>query len=219
MAITSEADARILIDNQLRAAGWDPADKSQVRTEVPVTAFPGVAVTGTGLEFPRTADGAAELPGRSDYVLYDQNGRPLAVVEAKKNAINPYVAKQQALPYAKQISAPFIFLANGELIYFWDYQNEDAHVVDSFYSRRDLERIVQMRVDRKPLATIAIPETFVRQGETRTLRPYQSEAMQAMDHAVELGLPFTQCPRCRCISAPCNRAGRTSTLPIRRRNA
>lgn len=188
MADTSEADARILIDDQLRAADWDPADKSQVRTEVPVAGFSGVAAAGHGPEFPRTSDDAnASLPGRSDYVLYDQNGRPLAVVEAKKNAINPYVAKQQALPYAKRISAPFIFLANGDLIYFWDYQNEDAYVVDSFYSRRDLERIVQMRADRKPLATIPIPETFIRQGETRTLRPYQAEAMQAMDHAVELG--------------------------------
>lgn len=187
MADSSEADARILIDDQLRAAGWDPADKSQVRTEVPVTAFGGVAASGTGTEFPRTADTPAPRIGRSDYVLYDQRGRPLAVVEAKKNAINPYVAKQQALPYARQVGAPFIFLANGELIYFWDYGNDDAHIVDSFYSRRDLERIVQMREDRKPLATIPIPETYTRQGETRVLRPYQTEAMQALDHAMELG--------------------------------
>ena len=64
--------------------------------------------------------------GRADYVLYDQRGRPLAVIEAKRNAINPYVAKQQALPYAKALGAPFIFLTNGELTYFWDYQNDDA---------------------------------------------------------------------------------------------
>lgn len=188
MAYTSEADARILIDDQLRVAGWDPVDKSQVRTEVVVAGYGSVAAAGNGAAFARTSDeDDRPLPGRSDYVLLDQRGRPLAVVEAKKQAINPYVAKQQALPYAKQIGAPFIFLANGELIYFWDYQNEDAHVVDSFYSRRDLERIVQMRADRKPLATIAIPEIYTRQGETRMLRPYQTEAMQAMDHAVELG--------------------------------
>ena len=44
--------------------------------------------------------------GRADYVLYGQNGRPLAVIEAKKNSINPYVAKQQALPYARALGAP-----------------------------------------------------------------------------------------------------------------
>jgi len=185
---TKESDARILIDGQLRAAGWDPADKSQVRTEVHVTSYPGMSEADQGSDPPRTADMDDEPSrGRSDYVLLDQRGRPLAVVEAKRQAINPYVAKQQALPYAKQIGAPFIFLANGELIYLWDYQNDDARIVDSFFSRRDLERLMQMREDREPLATVPIPETYTRQGETRALRPYQQEAMQALDHAVELG--------------------------------
>ena len=130
---------------------------------------------------------AGSRSGRADYVLYDQRGRPLAVIEAKKNAINPYVAKQQALPYAKALGAPFIFLTNGELTYFWDYQNDDARPIAGFFSRRDLERMVEMRGTRKALATIAIPEHYVRQGETRTVRPYQAEAMRALDHAFELG--------------------------------
>lgn len=176
---TSEADARIVIDDLLRAAGWDPADKSQVRTEVVVKApATGGATEGVSTE----ADG-----GRVDYVLYSQGGRALAIIEAKKQAIHPYVAKQQALPYAKQLEAPFIFLTNGELIYFWDYQNDDARVVDSFFSRRDLERLVEMRSTRKPLATIPIPEHYIRQGETRTVRPYQQEAMRSLDRAIELG--------------------------------
>ena len=124
---------------------------------------------------------------RADYVLYDQRGRPLAVIEAKKNAINPYVAKQQALPYAKALGAPFIFLTNGELTYFWDYQNDDARPITGFHSRRDLERLVEMRTSRNPLATVKIPEHYIRQGETRTVRPYQANAMRALDHAFELG--------------------------------
>ena len=129
----------------------------------------------------------AATSGRADYVLYDGRGRPLAVIEAKRNAIHPYVAKQQALPYAKALGAPFIFLTNGELTYFWDYQNDDARAIADFFSRRDLERMVEMRTSRKPLATIEIPEHYVRQGETRTVRPYQAEAMRALDHALELG--------------------------------
>src|SRR5688572_14598031 len=164
MMATRESDARILIDDQLRQAGWDPVDKSQVLTEQSVS---------TG--------------GRADYVLLDQNGRPLAVVEAKRSAIHPYVAKQQALPYAKRIGAPFIFLTNGELIYFWDYTNDDARLVNSFYSRRDLERLVYMRQERKPLATIAVPDYYLRQGEQRQVRPYQQDAMKALDQAIELG--------------------------------
>ena len=186
-AQSKETDARILIDDQLRAAGWNPADKSQVLTEVKVASGHIVAEPGAQPTVLTTADGDAIPTGRADYVLLDQRGRPLAIIEAKKQAIQPYVAKQQALPYAKQIGAPFIFLTNGELIYFWDYQNDDARIVNSFFSRRDLERLVHMRTERKPLATVPIPDTYLRQGETRSLRPYQKDAMQALDRTVELG--------------------------------
>jgi type I restriction enzyme R subunit len=161
---TTEADARIVIDDLIRQAGWDPSDKSQVLTEH-----------------------ALSEGGRVDYLLLSRSGRPLAIIEAKRTAIEPYTAKQQALPYAKKIGSPFIFLTNGELIYFWDYGNDDARIVNSFFSRRDLERLVEMRTTRKPLATIEIPEYYLRQGETRQVRPYQRETMQALDHAVELG--------------------------------
>ncbi len=186
-AETTEADARILIDDQLRVAGWNPADKSQVLTELKVSGGLRVAEPGLTSAVLSTADGDSIPTGRADYVLLDQRGRPLAIIEAKKQAIQPYTAKQQALPYAKQIGAPFIFLTNGELIYFWDYQNDDARIVNSFFSRRDLERLVHMRAERKPLATVPIPDTYLRQGETRCLRPYQKEAMQALDRTVELG--------------------------------
>lgn len=188
---STEADARIVIDDLLRQAGWDPADKSQVLTEVSIrdsswTIAEPVALYGY-TPSRKTEDGDEVPTGRADYVLMDRRGRPLAIVEAKRSAIEPYTAKQQALPYAKKIGSPFIFLTNGELIYFWDYGNDDARIVNSFFSRRDLERLVEMRATRKPLATIEIPTFYLRQGETREVRSYQRDAMQAMDHAVELG--------------------------------
>ncbi len=125
--------------------------------------------------------------GKADYVLYNSSGRPLAVVEAKKASINPYSAKQQTLPYARALDAPFIFLTNGELIYFWDWKNDDARQIDGFFSPRDLERRIEMCSTRKALATIEIPEYYTRQGESRSVRPYQTEAMRALDHALELG--------------------------------
>jgi type I restriction enzyme R subunit len=185
-----ETDARILIDDFLRQAGWDPADKSMVLTEVPVHSMysRSVSAEGGGTEGAVITAGTDEIPtGSADYVLLSQNGHPLAIIEAKRSAIHPYVAKQQALPYAKRIGAPFIFLTNGELIYFWDYTNDDARLVNSFYSRRDLERLVYMRQERQPLATIAIPDYYLRQGEQRQVRPYQQDAMKALDQAIELG--------------------------------
>ncbi|NJM12246.1 MAG: DEAD/DEAH box helicase family protein [Synechococcaceae cyanobacterium SM1_2_3] len=188
MMPNKETDARILVDDQLRAADWNPADKSQVLTEVKTSGPPLIVAEPESQSIVlSTKDGDAIPTGRADYVLLDSRGRPLAVIEAKRQAIQPYAAKQQALPYAKQIGAPFIFLTNGELIYFWDYRNDDARMVQSFFSRRDLERLVHMRGTRQPLATVTIPETYFRQGETRRLRPYQTEAMQALDRTVELG--------------------------------
>ncbi len=188
---STEADARILIDDLLKQAGWNPADKSQVQTEVSVRdtsnkiAEPMSSYASNANQ--STVNFNAASLGKADYVLNDRRGRPLAIIEAKRTAVEPYTAKQQALPYAKAIGAPFIFLTNGELIYFWDYGNDDARIVNSFFSCRDLERIVEMRSTRKTLATIEIPEYYLRQGETRKVRPYQRETMQALDHAVELG--------------------------------
>lgn len=178
-ANATETDARILIDGLLRAAGWDPSDKKQVRTEVRSAAAPETA---------RIAESEAEyVAGRCDYVLTDSDSRPLAVIEAKRGGIDPYVAKQQALPYAKAIGAPFIFLSNGEVIYFWDYENDDARPVSSFFSRRDLERIVWLRKQAKALATLEIPDYYMREGETRQVRIYQKDCIRALDHAIELG--------------------------------
>lgn len=185
MADLNEAEARIIIDEKLRDAGWDLADKFQVKVEVSIPDLQAQGVQEASGEY--LGDSGTGAKGRADYVLCDQRGRPLAVIEAKRQAFEPYQAKQQALPYAQAIAAPFIFLTNGDLIYFWDYQNDDARVVDSFFSQRDLERLVEMRANRRPLATIDIPDHYLCQGETHELRPYQKDAMRAMDQAVELG--------------------------------
>src|SRR3989344_5319766 len=132
----AETDARIIIDRLLREAGWDIENKQEVSTEEP----------------------AAD--GRADYLLKDQHGRPLAVIEAKRFSIEPNRAQQQAEEYAISVSAPYIFLSNGEITYFWDYRNSAARLVDSFYSREDLERRQALSKRSMPLDEIAIPSGF-----------------------------------------------------------
>lgn len=93
-----ESDARIVIDELLRQAGWDPADKSQVLTEVSIRDGSGL-IAESQAEFrrratKRTRDGDEIPTGRADYALLSQNGRPLAVIEAKRAAFHPYRAKQ-----------------------------------------------------------------------------------------------------------------------------
>ena len=89
--MTNEAFSRVKIDAQLRDQGWEITNTNAVRFEY-------------------------VLPDRTkaDYVLCDRNGRSLAVVEAKKAAINPAEAEDQAKAYAAQLKVPYIFLANGD---------------------------------------------------------------------------------------------------------
>lgn len=158
---SSEADARIVVDRLLREASWDIEDKNQVTTEESIK------------------------DGRADYLLLDSRSRPLAVVETKRFSKDPYIAKEQAENYAKELQAPFIFLSNGEDTYFWDYNKADARLVDSFFSRFDLERISTLRKYQKPLSTIPVPEKIFFKGKEITIRPYQKEALLAIDKALE----------------------------------
>ena len=158
-----ETDARILIDRRLREADWDIEDKNQVSTE------------------------ETSQNGRADYILKDSRGRAIAVIEAKRFAVDPASAKQQALSYAESINAGFIFLSNGEEIYFWDYKYRPEQKVATFFSQRDLEKIQTLRLEQKPLSVIPIPEKYYKGSEWRTPRPYQKEAMQIMDKAIEGG--------------------------------
>jgi len=158
-----EADARILIDRKLREASWDPEDKNQVITE------------------------ESSEAGRADYILKDSRGRGMAVVEAKRFSVDPASAKQQALSYAESIKAEFIFLSNGEEIYFWDYKHRPEQKVATFYSQRDLEKIQNLRLEQKPVSVMPIPERYFKGGEWRVPRPYQKEAIHIMDKALEGG--------------------------------
>ncbi|MDD4902149.1 MAG: DEAD/DEAH box helicase family protein [Patescibacteria group bacterium] len=158
-----ETDARILIDRKLREADWNIEDKNQVSTE-------------------ETAE-----TGRADYILKDSRGRAIAVIEAKRFSVDPASAKQQALAYAESINAGFIFLSNGEEIYFWDYKYRSEQKVATFFSQRDLEKIQTLRLEQKPLSVIPIPGKYFKGGEWRSPRPYQKEAMRVMDKALEGG--------------------------------
>ena len=81
---SKESDARIVIDELLRQAKWDPADKSQVLTEFTVRGY-SEAVSEESLSTHYNNVDGDEIPtGRADYVLLNQNGRPLAVIEAKR---------------------------------------------------------------------------------------------------------------------------------------
>ena len=157
--MSTEADARILIDKLLEQAGWCITNKAQVSTE------------------------EAAADGRADYLLKDTRSRPLAIIEAKRFIVDPYTAKEQAKAYALALNAPFVILSNGQEHYFWDYTDGDARPVMGFPSQADLERRANIKAHRKgdirqSLASQPFPGRFFFRGEEIEARPYQLECLK-----------------------------------------
>jgi len=163
--MSTEADARMVIDKLLESAGWQITNKAQISTEEPSS------------------------DGRADYLLKDSRTRPLAVIEAKRFAVDPYTAKEQARNYAQSLSAPFVILSNGQEHYFWDYTDGDARPIMGMPSRADLERRANIKIHRKgslqeSLSVIPFPGRFTFKGEEVEIRPYQLNCIKKADVAL-----------------------------------
>lgn len=166
--MSTEADARMVIDKLLEVAGWLITNKAQVSTE------------------------EAAADGRADYLLKDSRSRPLAILEAKRFAVDPYTAKEQAKAYALTLGAPFVILSNGQEHYFWDYTDGDARPVMGFPGQTDLERRANIKLHRKgdikqSLEFLSPPHRFTFKGEEVEARPYQLECLQKADAALIAG--------------------------------
>lgn len=166
--MSRETDARMVVDQLLKDAGWDIFDKSQVSTEEP----------------------AAD--GRADYLLKNKLTRPLCVIETKRFGKDPYGAKEQTLPYAQGLGAPFIILSNGNEHYFWDYGDGDARPILGLPSQSDLETRANLKYHRKgslqeTLALLPYPEKFWFRGEQAEARRYQLDCLIEADKALVSG--------------------------------
>ncbi len=158
MSQTTEAFSRVKIDDLLKDAGWNLTDGASVLFE---HALP---------------DGS-----RADYAMCDRSGRPMAAVEAKRASISPVEAQDQGRHYAEQLGVPFVFLSNGEEVWFLDRET-DAHArkIATFYSQDDLERRIAARRNRLDLSSIEIDRRIVD-------REYQTACIEALSAEVSRG--------------------------------
>ena len=154
----SEAKTRDhFIDLLLREAGWTLASPQD--REFEVSGMPN-----------------AQGKGFVDYVLWGDDGKPLALVEAKSTKRDPRVGQQQAKLYADCLEArfgrrPVIFYSNGYDHWLWDDANYPPRQVQGFYKKEELELLIQRRSSRKALAKAAINEAIVdRYYQTRCIR-------------------------------------------------
>jgi type I restriction enzyme R subunit len=114
--------------------------------------------------------------GYIDYVLWDDNGLPLAIIEAKRTQKDANLGKRQAQLYAdcleKQFNQrPIIFYTNGYQTYLWDDGNYPPRLVEGFLKKDELQRIIYRRTHRKPFE-IVLPNPEI------AGRSYQLEALK-----------------------------------------
>lgn len=148
--MTNESATRQqIIDNRLKEAGWDVSDRTQVVEEFTIEKASATQVKEAPAFF-----GDREF---SDYALLGKNGKPLAVVEAKRTSKDAELGREQAKQYCLNIQAehggelPFCFYTNGHEIFFWDIGNYPPRRIIGFPTQDDLERMQYIRRARKPL--------------------------------------------------------------------
>ena len=150
-----------------------------------------------------------EMPNKSgcgfaDYVLFGDDGLPLAVVEAKRTSVNVEKGRQQAVLYAdflekKYKQRPVIFLTNGHETRVWNDDYYPERPVSGIYSKRDLEKEFNRMKTRKPLKGVQVKDEI-------SNRYYQKEAIQSVCDA------FGERNRRKALLVMATGSGKTRTV-------
>ena len=182
----SEYETRKLyIDVMLSDAGW--AENRNWISEYPLYGMPN-----------------ASGEGFADYVLLGDDGKPLAVVEAKKTCVDVAVGRQQAKLYADLLEKkfgrrPVIFLTNGYDTKIWDDRYYPERAVSGIYSKRDLERLFNLRTQRTPLKYVTVNKGIAG-------RYYQEAAIKSVCEA------FDERNRRKALLVMATGSGKTRTV-------
>lgn len=155
---------KIYIDFMLSDAGW--VEGKDWLNEVELYGMPN----------------ASEV-GYADYVLYGDDGKPLAVLEAKRTCVDVAKGRQQAKLYADLLEKkygrrPIIFLSNGFDTRIWNDKYYPERKVASVYSKRDLEKLFNLRAMRTTLKNVMVDKHIAG-------RYYQEAAIKAVCEAFD----------------------------------
>lgn len=182
----SEADTRKhIIDLMLTEAGWE---------------------LGKDATFEYEVEGMPNTPGVGfvDYVLWGNDGKPLGLIEAKKTSRGAEEGKQQAKLYADCLETnfgkrPVIFYSNGYETFLWDDANYPPRIVQGFYTKDDLDLMIQRRETRQKLQEKDINTKIVE-------RHYQKRAI------TKIGESFENEKRRKALVVMATGAGKTRTV-------
>jgi len=203
-----EAKARIKINKLLEESGWRFFDEGKGKANIVLE--PKVKLTKAA--FDALGDNFEEATnGFIDFLLLDEAGFPLLVLEAKSEDKNPLVGKEQARKYAKAQNCRFVILSNGNLHYFWDLEQGNPHIITRFPAPDSIksyhrfqpnpQRLITEPLGKDYIALSQMPnyaaeagwnnpaerDAFIQKNRLRFLRDYQKRAVQAIQDAVAEG--------------------------------
>ena len=119
--------------------------------------------------------------GFIDFLLLDERGFPVVVLEAKSEDKNPLDAKEQARKYATSQNVRFIILSNGNLHYFWDLERGNPTVITSFPTIESLYHKKSFQPNPENLVREEIKEDYI----VLTQNPYYSKDPRWDDEKAE----------------------------------
>jgi len=197
--MSTEAQARITINKLLEEAGWrflpdGIGNRENIICEHRATGKAFSPNHDFGKDFEKAPDGFV------DYVLLNTDQRPVAVVEAKREKIDPLSAKEQARSYAEKLGVSHIFLSNGLVHYYWNLTQGNPVKVSRFLPLEQLGKAAEWKPDAAKLAAVEVDENYIALSQDaawlsysaaeremamvnkkiRLLRDYQIEAIQEM---------------------------------------
>jgi len=151
--VNKEAKARIKINKLLEEAGWRFEDtKAGPRNILLEANFPSQEM-GDDYEHIKA--------GFIDYLLMDQDNKPLVVLEAKRESIDPLFAKEQARVYARKTGARYILLSNGNIHYLWDTKEGNPTIITRFPSQASLTEFKKYTPNFEELASAKLDEYYI----------------------------------------------------------
>ena len=146
-----------------------------------------------------------------DFLLLDKDQKPLVVVEAKKESINPLSAKEQARNYAHGKDTRFVILSNGNIHYFWDTEYGNPEEISRFPTQESIsqykkyepnpEKFTQTEIDENYVLATQKPTyandpefinkatrgEYLKSNNFAQLRPYQVQAVQTLQETAGNG--------------------------------
>ena len=206
--MAKEAKARIKINKLLEEAGWRFFDEQNGKANISLENNAKITeshIDALGENFEKTKNGFI------DFLLLDDKGFPLIVLEAKSEDKQPLAGKEQARKYAKSQNCRFVILSNGNLHYFWDLVRGNPYVITKFPEpssmkgykdhRPDAGKIVNEPLNDDYIALTQRPNyseeaawknedersSFIETNKLRFLREYQLRAVNAIKNAVKEG--------------------------------